>query len=154
MNDNDDYDDDDDEEEGDDEDDADDRLLTVFGAKKVPRVSNKTLTVYREYLVKHLSPGCLVTGIEDFPWEERFVFGEGDPVEYAKLKKTNPSYKDHFRIVDILPQPSPDQDLVAHVERLSDGKQFEIELSYLEAEDSDSDDYMYLEDFSTWKVNW
>lgn len=122
------------------------RLREVFGANTVPRVSRKALTEYQVYLVKHLSPGCLVTGREDFPWEEFYVDGPGDPEEYEELKKEKPSYSDRYRLMKILSQPSASNDLITLVERLSDGKQFELELSWLEAVDNPSCDFTLLEE--------
>lgn len=135
-------------------DEEEQRLKEVFGDDKVPRVSRKTLTEYQLYLVKHLSPGCVVTGREDFLWEEFYVEGPGDSREYEELKKEKPSYSDRYRLLKILAQSSARNDLMAFVERLSDGKQFELELSWLEAVDNPSRDFTLLEDFASWQVNW
>ncbi|MGA9539376.1 MAG: hypothetical protein WBR24_26015 [Desulfobacterales bacterium] len=39
---------------------------------------------------KNIEFPCIVTGLEDFPWEEKYVFGHGNKKEYEKLKKDNP----------------------------------------------------------------
>ena len=40
-------------------------------------VSDDTLSIYGEYLEKNLELPCYLTGIEDFSWEERYIFGYG-----------------------------------------------------------------------------
>lgn len=130
------------------------RLKEVFGAGEIPQVSKKTLKTYSHHLTKHLTTGCLITGTEDFLWEEYYILGPGDQDEYEELKRDNPSYTDKFRLIDILPEASSHNDLVAHVERISDRKHFEIELSWLEAIDKKSRDYVLLKDFAVWQVNW
>ncbi len=134
--------------------DPEERLREIFQSDEVPQVSKKTLNAYRRYLVKELSAGCLVTGREDFNWEEIYVLGPGDPDEYKELKKVNPSYTDEYRVLKFLPKPSWRNDLLIMVERLSDGKQFELELSWLEVVDKNSRDFILLEDFGIWQVNW
>ena len=130
------------------------RLKEVFGCGEIPQVSKKTLKAYHHYLTKHLTPGCLVTGTEDFLWEEYYILGPGDQDEYEELKRDNPSYTDKFRLIDILPEASSHDDLVARVERLADGKRFDIELSWLEAIDKKSQDFVLLKDFAVWQINW
>ena len=54
--------------------------------------STETIAKYLHYLKENIELPCIVTGIEDFPWEEKYVFGYGNKKEYEKLKKENPSY--------------------------------------------------------------
>jgi hypothetical protein len=39
-----------------------------------------------DYLKRNIEFPCQLTGIEDFPWEEYYVFGPGSKKEYEKLK--------------------------------------------------------------------
>ncbi|MCJ7582605.1 MAG: hypothetical protein MUP98_18985 [Candidatus Aminicenantes bacterium] len=55
-----------------------------------------------DYLKKNLSYPCVLTGIEDFNWEEFYVFGPGDKEEYEELKKTKPSYMDTFELLELI----------------------------------------------------
>ena len=130
------------------------RLRLVFGRDEVPGVTKRTMREYRRYLSKHLSRRCRVTGRDDFPWEEFYVFGPGDPEEYEELKKDRPSYADQYAIVKLVAEPSIGYDIMAVAERLIDGKRFELELSWLKAVDEKSSDYQLLEDFGSWQVNW
>ncbi len=130
------------------------RMMQVFGTDEVPEVSEENLLVYRDFLLRNLNSNAILTGREDFPWEEYYVFGPGDKKEYEKLKKKRPSYKDEFRLLDILADLIEDNDLIAKVKRLSDSKEFEIGLSWLSTKDEKSKDYILLDDFATWVVNW
>jgi len=84
---------------------------------------------YRKYLLQRLNRKTIFTGREDFPWEEKYVIGPGNRAEYEKLKKTHPSYTDEYELIDILENEIEENDLIAKVKRLSDGKSFEIGLS-------------------------
>ena len=126
---------------------------------------------YRKYLLEHLDRKAILTGCEDFPWEEKYVLGGWSRAEYEKLKKTNPSYTDEYELIDILQDDLPENDLIAQVKRLSDGKVFEIGLSWLTVKkekksprllrrqnaasrNDTTKDYQLLDDFATWVVNW
>lgn len=108
---------------------------------------------YRSYLLKNLPMPTIVTGIEDFPWEEPYILGGWDKQEYEELKKSNPSYTDLFELQTLGP-PDENEDIVAKVKRQSDGKIFEIGLSWLCSKDKKSDAYMLLDDYATWYVNY
>jgi hypothetical protein len=135
--------------------DADEaRIAKVFGTKKVPEVSKKTLLRYRSYLLQQFDRKMVLTGREDFPWEEKYVIGPGSRSEYEKLKKTNPSYTDEYELIDIAEDEVKENDLLARVKRLSDNKNFEIGLSWLTTKEEKGKDYQLLDDFATWAVNW
>jgi hypothetical protein len=81
--------------------DADEaRIIKILETEKVPEVSEENLLKYRKYLLQHLDPKAIFTGREDFPWEEKYVFGPGSRAEYEKLKKTHPSYTDEYEQID------------------------------------------------------
>lgn len=107
---------------------------------------------YRAYLKKSLSLPVLVTGNEDFPWEEPYVLGVFDQKEYIELKKTNPSYRDTFALLDIL-GPATD-DVIGVIRRVSDGQTFKMELSWLRCVDKKSIEYVTLQDYSIWHTNY
>jgi hypothetical protein len=147
---------------------AEARIVKVFGTKEVPRVSRENLLKYRKYLLQHLDRKAILTGCEDFPWEEKYVLGGWSRAEYEKLKKTNPSYTDEYELIDILEDDLPENDLIAQVKRRSDGKVFEIGLSWLTTKkekrllrrektaprNDGTKDFQLLDDFVTWVVNW
>jgi hypothetical protein len=113
----------------------------------------QTAELYRKYLLKQLPLPVLVTGNEDFPWEEPYVLGVWDQDEYEELKKTNPSYSDKFELVN-LDKPNRFDDIMAKLKRVSDGKQFEIGLSWLCSAEENSDSLLLLDDYSRWHTNY
>jgi len=127
-----------------------DRIAAVFGEDSGRTAKNARR--YRAYLKKHLILPLRVTGIEDFPWEEPYVIGGWDQEEYKELKKTNPSYTDKFDLLNIR-NPESD-DLIAVIKRVSDDQTFQIELSWLRCVDKKSKEYVTLNDYSVWYVNY
>ena len=113
-------------------------------------VSDKNLKIYHRYLKKNLEMPCHLTGIEDFQWEERYVFGYGDPDEYKKLKKKQPSYTDTYNLIDY---EIDGRHIYVKVQRLSDKKKFDLPLDELESVDRKSKNYSILHDYSVWHVN-
>jgi len=77
------------------------RIFAILRTKKLD-VTRKTLKTYLEYLKNHVEMPCQLTGIEDFEWEESYVFSFGSKKEYEELKKTRPSYKDKFNLTFLL----------------------------------------------------
>lgn len=116
--------------------------------------SPETIEKYLHYLKTNINFPCLVTGIEDFPWEERYVFGYGDQKEYARLKKDNPSYKDKFEILDFYEDEDFDEQIMVRVKRASDQKVFVLDLDYLKAVDQKSKNYQLLDDYAVWYANY
>ena len=116
--------------------------------------SPETIAKYLHNLKENIEFPCIVTGIEDFPWEEKYVFGYGNKKEYEKLKKDNPSYKDKFEILDFYEDEDYDEQIMVSVRRLSDHKEFILGLDYLKAVDKKSKNYQLLDDYSVWYVNY
>jgi hypothetical protein len=130
------------------------RVAEALGTKEVPEVSLRYLRCYRTYLLNHLDKNCVLTGREDFLWEEIYVFGPGDKAEYAHLKKTRPSYTDEYKLLNISVDKIVENDLIARVERQSDRKIFAIGLSWLSTKDEKCAEFQFLDDFASWVVNW
>ena len=129
------------------------RLLVIFDSKKIPPVSDKSLKTYLKYLKSKIQMPCQLTGIEDFEWEEYYVFGPGSKKEYEQLKKTQPSYTDKYELIDFEDEVDEFYGVMVNVKRLSDRKKFELPLADLEATNKKSDDYQLLDDYSVWFVN-
>jgi hypothetical protein len=91
--------------------------------------------------------------MEDFRWEEYYVFGPGDQKEYEKLKKKNPSYTDHYQILS-LEEYGYDESIFVNVKRISDNKKFALPLADLKSVDKDSINFQLLEDFLMWFWNY
>lgn len=118
------------------------------------RVTDENLKQFLDYLKDNLEFPCLLTGIEDFPWEERYVFGYGDEKEYEKLKKKNPSYTDTFKLIEFEERQPNEEQIFVKVERVSDKKQFSLPLDNLEAAKRKSTNYQLLDDYAVWWVNY
>lgn len=130
------------------------RIAKVFGTAEVPDVSEQNLLKYRGYLLQHLDRKPVLTGREDFPWEEFYVFGPGDKKEYENLKKSRPAHTDEFQLMDISASVMEEDDLLAKVKRFSDSMVFEMGLTWLTTKVKKGKDYQLLDDFATWQVNW
>jgi hypothetical protein len=130
------------------------RISQALGTKKVPAVSRRHLLRYKKYLLDCLDKNCILTGREDFLWEEKYVIGPGNKAEYARLKKKWPSYTDEYQMLDIIADKTMENDLIALVKRLSDQINFNIGLSWLTAKDKHCQEFQFLDDFATWVVNW
>jgi hypothetical protein len=129
------------------------RIIVILGTKKLD-VTRKTLSTYLAYLKNHIEVPCQLTGIEDFEWEEAYVFGFGSKREYEELKKTQPSYTDKFNLIDFIDDIDDEYDgIFVNVQRLSDKKQFILPLADLKSTDKKSKNYQLLDDYSVWFVN-
>ena len=114
--------------------------------------SAKTALRYLAYLRSVLKFPVRVTGREDFPWEEPYVFGGWSKSEYAQLKKTQPSFTDIFDLIELLP-PEEHDDVTAKIRRISDKRTFTIGLSWLTTEKEEGMEYQALDDYATWHTN-
>jgi hypothetical protein len=140
------------------EDIQDSRIRAVLGDDEKP-VSEETVKRFYEHLKKNLRLPFEVTGSEDFRSEKYYVIGPGDAEEYKRLKKTQPSYKDRYDLLEIDPEAESEwmlfagEDMGALVRRKSDGRQFCLGLAELEASDRKSANYQLLDDYAVWFVN-
>lgn len=141
-----------------DEDAQDLRIEAILGDEEEMGF-DEVVTVFFKHLKANLQLPCEVTGIEDFRWEEPYVFGGCDQHEYRRLKKTRPSYADHYELLEIRPEGWSEwmmfhgEDIAAHVRRISDGKEFILGLAELKAADNTSPNYQLIDDYAVWFVN-
>ncbi len=133
----------------------DKRIFAVLGVEVEEQtdVNEETLRRYLEYLKENIELPCIVTGREDFRWEEYYVFGPGNKKEYEQLKKTRPSYTDEFKIINFYEDSDDTEGIFVNVQRLSDKKKFDLPLADLEPVDESSKNVELLDDYCTWFVN-
>ena len=110
------------------------------------------------HLKNSLELPFLVTGIEDLLWEEFYVLGPGDPLEYELLKKEKPSDTDTFELISIdLGEQSNwmtfYDDIQAQVKRRTDSREYILGLSELVSVDKTTSNYQILDDYAVWFVN-
>jgi len=129
------------------------RIMAILGTKKYG-VTGATLKKYLKYLKQHVELPCRLTGIEDFDWEEFYVFGPGSKREYEELKVTQPSYKDKFSLIDFVDNLDDwEAGIYVVVRREVDRKKFVLPLADLKAINKKSQNHQLLEDYSVWFVN-
>lgn len=136
----------------------DERVMKILG-ETVHDTIEKSIDRFYDYLKANLSFPCEVTGIEDFRWEEFYVFGPGNKKEYEKLKKNRPSYTDKYQLLDIVRDADSEwmmcygEDIGACIRRIADGKKFVMGLSELKATDKKTKNYELIDDYAVWFVN-
>lgn len=128
------------------------RIRGILG--KHCRRNPENMIKYLRYLRKSIEFPCYLTGMEDFPWEEPYLMGGWDNMEYQELKKTNPSFTDEFELMALLSPKSGQDDILAKVKRTSDQKIFEIGLSWLECKDFQSENFQLIDDYGVWHTNY
>ena len=134
------------------------RIAEIVGEDEESTFDDCLDKFYRN-LASFLQLPCDVTGIEDFHWEEYYVIGPGDPREYLRLHKNQPSYTDIFELLEIEKEICSKwmmfqgEDFAGRVRRKSDDKEFYLGLSEIEAIDKKSMNYQLLNDYSVWFVN-
>ena len=139
--------------------DAQDERVEVILGDYAHSDFDEAVQAFCEYMKTHLSLPCEVTGIEDFDWEESYVFGPGRKREYEQLRETQPSFRDRYTLLEISREAVsewmlfPGEDIAAHVRRLSDGKEFYLGLAELKATDKKSENHQLLDDYSVWFVD-
>ena len=135
------------------------RIDAIVG-DNAERNFTEAMSMFYAHLRQHLVLPCDVTGTEDFRWEERYVLGPGDPREYARLKKSQPSYQDRYELLKIEQDVASEwmlfagDDIAAHVRRKSDGKEFVLGLAELRTVDKSSSNYRHLNDYAVFLVNY
>ena len=130
------------------------RIAQVFGKEEPPEVSGKTLKAFLKHLKQNLELPCMLTGSEDFEWEEYYVIGPGSKKEHDQLRKTQASYLDAFELIDFDYDPSGDEGVYAIVRRVSDKRKFNLPLDYLKAKPKRSKNFSLINDYGVWFVNY
>lgn len=130
------------------------RIALVFKKEDPPEAKEKTLKVYLKHLRKNIEYPCMLTGSEDFEWEEFYIIGPGSKEEHEQLRKTNASYLDTFELIDFVLDPYDDGGIHAEVKRLSDKKIFILPLDYLKVKPRKSKNYSLVNDYGVWFVNY
>lgn len=125
------------------------QLEEILGTTNL-EVNQTNLKKYLKYLKQNLEIPCLVTGTEEFEWEEYYTMGSGSKKEYQKLKKTKPSYTDNFNLLKLDNKLSVENGVLAELERTTDGRQFILPLAELETVMEDSVNSELLEDYAMW----
>ena len=106
-----------------------------------------------DYLDEHIKFPCILTGAEDFPWEEPYLFGIFDQMEYERLKKKRPSYTDQYKLVR-LDGIDDLRGILVKVKRAGDKKVFILPLWDLKTADRKDKNHQLIDDYSFWMSNY
>ncbi|MEG4281180.1 calcium-binding protein [Microcoleus sp. MON1_C1] len=129
------------------------KISKILGSKNID-FSLQNSVKYLDYIKQNIQLPCHVTGIEEFEWEEEYTMGSGSQKEYARLKKTQPSYTDRFtinRLEDLVVQ---EEGIFVEVQRVGDRQKFMLPLSELESVDVISRNNQLLDDYAVWFLNY
>jgi hypothetical protein len=129
------------------------RIAEILGVDSLA-ITLKSLTLYRDHLRKNLDTPCIMTGVEGFLWKERPVIDYDDKTEYEALKNKQPSYTDIYelkRFEDLIDEV---HGILVKVKRVNDNQRFILDLASLKGIDETSKNYMLLDDYSVWFVNY
>ncbi len=135
-------------------DDQEKRIASIFSMDEVPEVREETLRIYLNYIKDNIDTTCEITGIEDFQWEEYYIIGPGSKREHEKLRKTQPSFMDTYKIAGFDDEPDEHYGILINLRRISDRKKFTLPLADLKVTDKKHSSYQTIDDFSVWFVNW
>lgn len=117
-------------------------------------VSQNNQYIYFDYLKKNIQMPTMFTGAEDFPWEEKYIFGGWSKKEYEKLKMTQPSYTDKFEFIELFETIDEIRGILAKVKRKPDNKVFMLPLWDLKCTDKNKRNYELISDYSFWMSNY
>ncbi|MEG4215043.1 calcium-binding protein [Microcoleus sp. Pol14C6] len=129
------------------------KISKILGSKNID-CNLKNSLKYLDYIKQNIQLPCHVTGIEEFEWEEEYTMGYGSTKEYAKLKKTQPSYTDTFTITRLDDFVIQEEGIFVEVQRIGDRQKFMLPLSELESVDVISRNNQLLDDYAVWFINY
>jgi hypothetical protein len=129
------------------------RILDVLKSSD-SSLTDKNQKTYLKFLSENLQKPCILSGMQDFEWEEPYLFGGWSQKEYKKLKMTQPSYTDLFEFINVCNEIDDWKGIIIKVKRLSDEKQFNLPLWDLKVVDEKSPNYLLVSDYSSWMTNY
>jgi hypothetical protein len=129
------------------------KIISILGTKRI-QVNWPNLQKYLAYLNKAIQRPCILTGNQEFEWEEYYVFGPGTQKQHEKQRKNQPSYMDQFKLISLVKEVSESAGIIAQVERLSDRQKFTLPLSQLEEAEPTTENYELIDDYVTWFENY
>lgn len=135
------------------QDDEEERILSILNSDD-SSVNEDNQRIYFEYLRKNVQKPCILTGMEDFDWEEPYLLGGWSQKEHAKLKLTQPSYTDQFELIGFVDEIDDWKGILVKVKRVADNKKFELPLWDLKVIDDKSPNYLLVSDYSSWMTNY
>lgn len=126
------------------------KIMAILGSENI-EVNLRNQKKYLSYLSQSIdNKRCILTGNQEFAWEDYYIFGSGTPKEYEKQRKTEASFMDQFNFISFSPDISKSDGIMVKVERLSDGKLFTLPLWQLEPIETTTKNFELISDYVTW----
>ena len=135
------------------EDEEERRISEILKSEDI-YVDEDNQRTYFKYLKNNIQKPCIMTGAEDFEWEEPYLFGGWSKQEYEKLKLVQPSYTDQFELMKFVDMIDDSMGIVVRVKRLSDNKKFDLPLWNLKSATKESPNHLLISDYSSWMTNY
>ena len=129
------------------------KIRQILGSRNID-TNLENFIKYLGYIKQNIQLPCCVTGVEEFEWEEEYTMGSGSKKEYAKLKKTQPSHTDRFKIHRLDDLFIEEDRIFVEVSRLSDRQKFILPLADFESVDITSHNQQLLDDYYLWFCNY
>lgn len=112
-------------------------------------LSDENLKKYLAFLKKTVKLPCLLVVDRPFQWEEEYLTGKKKR-EYEKFKRSRPSLGDEFELTNFEDKFSEEDGLMVKVKRVSDGREFVVDLYSMTVKDHQSPSYEPIQDYLNW----
>lgn len=127
----------------------------MFETNTIPEVSDESLRFCIKYLNENLEFPFEITGSEDFPWEEKYIFGFGSKDEWEEEKMNKPSYKDTYMALEVIPYYDR-YGLYIKAKRTSrmKRKKFDLILGFITCTEKEGKNGNIIEAYKVWRANY
>ena len=130
----------------------DQNISAILGSKKLA-VTERTHDRLYDYLDENIKYPCILTGAEDFSWEEPYLFGFFSQKEYNELKNRRPSSTDRYKLKS-LERIDDLRGILVKVKRIGDKKTFILPLWDLKTAERKDPNHLMIDDYSYWMSNY
>lgn len=125
------------------------KVYAILGNQNL-EVNLRNQKKYLSYLKQAIQKPCLLTGNQEFAWEEYYIFGDGTQKQHEKQRKTKASFMDEFTLIGFSPNISKSDGIMVEVERVSDRKKFMLPLWQLEEVEPTTKNSELINNYVTW----
>jgi len=125
-----------------------DKLHSIL-YKEYTALNTTSLNQVKEKLLHQLGDNLELTPSESFDWEDEFIEVGGTPKQLEEMKKSRPAFGDNFRLKGLIVNEQRSV-IMAQVNRVTDNKDFTIDLHLMEAQNSNSNEFDMLKEYSIW----
>ncbi len=112
-------------------------------------LNTASLNQIKERLLQQLKINLLLTPSEAFDWEDDFLEAGGTNNQLVEMKRNRPAFGDHFHLKGLAINDQRSV-VMAQVTRVTDQKDFNIDLDLLETQNSSIPEFDVLKEYSIW----